>query len=302
MKDVSRKIKTSRSARAQAVLMLRPETVKLLREGELPKGDPIPVARVAAIQAAKNASQIIPYCHPIPLDFVGCSFEIGESSIVVSTEVKAIFKTGVEMEALTSASVAALTLYDMLKPVDETMTITGVRLVEKRGGKSDFAMLSGVKLRASVLVMSDSVASGKKKDTSGRHIEQRMRDVGLDVVEYKVIPDNQQIIEQALIHFADEMKLDLVITTGGTGLSTTDVTPEAMVRVVDKEIPGIVEAARVFGQERTPLAMLSRAKAGVRGSTIIVNLPGSRKAVEESLDAVLPGLLHGFRMMRGEGH
>lgn len=302
MKDVSHKIKTARSARAQAVLTLRQQTVKLLREGQLPKGDPIPVARVAAIQAAKNASQIIPYCHPIPLDFVGCSFEIGESTIVVTTEVKAVFKTGVEMEALAAASVAALTLYDMLKPVDETMTIGDVRLVEKLGGKSDFASPAGEKLRVGVIVMSDSVASGTKKDTSGRHIEERLQELGLDVVEYKVVPDNQKTIEQALVRCADELKLDLVITTGGTGLSATDVTPEAMAVIVEREIPGIVEAARVFGQERTPLAMLSRAKAGVRGSTIIVNLPGSRKAVEESLDAILPGLLHGFRMMRGEGH
>jgi cyclic pyranopterin monophosphate synthase len=302
MKDISRKTKTSRSARAQATLTLQPQTVKLLRDGQLPKGDPIPVARVAAIQAAKNASQIIPYCHPIPLDFVGCSFEIGETSIVVSTEVKAIYKTGVEMEALAAASIAALTLYDMLKPVDETMTIREIHLVDKRGGKSDFAPPAGAELRVAVLVMSDSVASGAKKDTSGKHIEERLRELGLTVVEYNVVPDNQQVIEQTLIRYADELKLDFVITTGGTGLSKTDVTPEAMAQIVDKEIPGIVEAARVFGQERTPLAMLSRAKAGVRGSTIIVNLPGSRKAVEESLDAILPGLLHGFRMMRGEGH
>ncbi len=302
MKDISRKIKTNRSARAQAVLTLRPQTIRLLREGQLPKGDPIPVARVAAIQAAKNANQIIPYCHPIPLDFVDCSFEIRESSIVVSTEVKAIHKTGVEMEALTAAAVAVLTLYDMLKPVDETMIINEVRLMEKRGGKTDFASSQGERLRVGVLVMSDSVASGAKKDTSGQHIEDRLREQGLTVVENQIIPDNQQSIEQALVRFADELKLDLVITTGGTGLSKRDVTPEAMARIIEREIPGIVEAARVFGQERTPLAMLSRAKAGVRGSTIIVNLPGSRKAVEESLDAILPGLLHGFRMMRGEGH
>jgi molybdenum cofactor biosynthesis protein MoaC len=302
MKDVSRKIKTSRSARAQAVLIGRPETVKLLRDGNLPKGDPIPVAKVAAIQAAKNASQIIPYCHPIPLDFVGCSFEVGEADITLTTEVKAIFKTGVEMEALTAAAVGALTLYDMLKPVDDTMSIDHVRLVEKRGGKSDFTSPVGEILRVGVLVMSDSISSGAKQDTSGRHIEARLRELGLDVVEYQVLPDDRTSIEKALTRCADELKLDLVITTGGTGLSKTDVTPEAMARVVEKEIPGIVEAARVFGQERTPLAMLSRAKAGVRGSTIIVNLPGSRTAVEESLDAILPGLLHGFRMMRGEGH
>ncbi len=103
-----------------------------------PRATLSPSPRVAAIQAAKNTSQIIPYCHPLPLDFVDCQFEVGEGTILIRTEVKAIYKTGVEMEALTAASVAALTLYDMLKIVDETMEIRSIKLVSKTGGKSDF--------------------------------------------------------------------------------------------------------------------------------------------------------------------
>ena len=302
MRDISNKTKTARSARAQALLKVSPQTILLVREGKAPKGDPLPVAKVAAIQAAKNTSQIVPFCHPIPIDFVDCRFELSEDTIRITTEVKAIYKTGVEMEALTAASIAALTLYDMLKPVDDTMEIAGVTLIEKRGGKSDFTDIPSVPLRAAVLVMSDSVAANKKKDTSGICIVERLREKRIEVVDYKIIPDDKKVIEETLISYADSLKLNLVITTGGTGLSKKDVTPEAMRAVLEREIPGIVEAARGYGQERTPLAMLSRGRAGVRGSTIIVNLPGSKRAVEESLDAILPGLLHVFQMLRGEGH
>jgi cyclic pyranopterin phosphate synthase len=302
MRDISNKIKTLRTARAQAVVKAHPDTIKLVVEGKAPKGDPLAVARVAAVQAAKNTSQLIPYCHPIPIDFVDVQFELGKDTIGITTEVKAVYKTGVEMEALAAAAVAALTVYDMLKIVDEGMEILGVKLIEKRGGKSDFKDEPGKQLRAAVLVMSDSIAAGKKKDTAGLHIVERLREKKIDVVECKVIPDDQKLIEQNLIAFADTLKLDLVITTGGTGLSKRDVTPEAMKHVIEREIPGIMEATRSYGQERLPLAMLSRGMAGLRGSTVIINLPGSRRAVEESLDAILMGLLHSFSMIRGEGH
>ena len=284
------------------MLKLQAETINLVRDGKAPKGDPLPVAKVAAIQAAKNTSQIIPYCHPIPVDVVECVFELGTDTITVSVEVKAVAKTGVEMEALTGATVAALTLYDMLKPVDTNMEIVGVSLVGKRGGKSDFAEVGTMRIRAAVLVMSDSVAAGTKKDTSGLHIVDRLREKKIEVADYKVVSDDQKAIEAALIHYADSLQLNLVVTTGGTGLGKRDVTPEAMKNIIEKEIPGIAEAARGHGQQRTPLAMLSRGKAGLRGSTVIVNLPGSQRAVGESLDAILPGLIHVFRMLRSEGH
>jgi cyclic pyranopterin monophosphate synthase len=302
MRDISRKITTLRTAVAQSTLRVSPSTITLIRENKIPKGNPLEVAKVAAIQGAKNTSQIIPYCHPLPVDFVGVEFAIGTADIVVTVEVKAIYKTGVEMEALTGASVAALTLYDMMKMLDDEMEILGVKLLSKKGGKSDFAKLGNLKLKAAVLVMSDSVSAGKKEDMSGKIIVERLKDLNIDVADYAIVPDDFKRIEEKLLHYTDSLTLDLVVTTGGTGLGPRDTTPEVVKKIIEREIPGAAEAARVYGQARTPLAMLSRSVAGVRGRTVILSLPGSKNGVTESLDALLPALLHVFKMMKGEGH
>ncbi|MGA9407831.1 MAG: bifunctional molybdenum cofactor biosynthesis protein MoaC/MoaB [Bacteroidota bacterium] len=302
MRDISGKITTLRTAVAQATLRVSSSTIKLIRENKIPKGNPLEVAKVAAIQAAKNTSQIIPYCHPLPVDFVGVEFTLGKTDIVATVEVKAIYKTGVEMEALTGASVAALTLYDMMKMLDDEMEIVGVTLLSKKGGKSDFAKAEKMKLRAAVLVMSDSVSARNKKDTSGKIITERLKELSIEVADYAVIPDDSKKIEAKLLHYTDSLKLDLVITTGGTGLGPRDNTPEAVKKIIEREIPGVSETTRAYGQARTPLAMLSRSVAGVRGKTMIVSLPGSKNAVTESLDALLPALLHVFNMLKGERH
>lgn len=302
MIDISNKIKTLRTAQAEATLKLSQQTIELIHKNKIPKGDPMAVAKVAGVQAAKNTSSIIPYCHPLPIDYVGVDFEFGEGLITVKATVKAIYKTGVEMEALTAASVAALTIYDMTKMLDDTMEIVGVKLLEKTGGKSDFKTKYDKPLRAAVLVLSDSIYAGKKSDLSGKLIVERLKKELVEVVDYKIIPDELEQIVAELIKYSDEMKLDLVMTTGGTGFSPRDCTPEAMLKVIEREVPGIPDAARYYGQERTPYSMLSRAKAGIRGKTLIVNLPGSKKGVADSLDALFPGMLHSFKMMWGGGH
>lgn len=302
MLDVSKKVKTLRTATASASLKLKRETVELLRHNSIPKGDPLTVAKVAAVQAAKNTSNLIPYCHPVHVDFVDCRFNVTDTRIDIETEVKAIDRTGVEMEALCAASVAALTLYDMMKMLDETMEIGDVKLTGKKGGKSDFKDQFKVPLRAAVLVMSDSIASGKKRDLSGQLIVERLRRESVDVVDYKIIPDDTEGIKQELIRYSDEMKVDLVVTTGGTGFSPRDFSPEATREVLERLIPGIPEALRAYGQDRTPYSMLSRGIAGIRGTTLIANLPGSKKGVADSLDALFPAVLHSFKMLRGAGH
>jgi molybdenum cofactor synthesis domain-containing protein len=218
----------------------------------------------------------------------------------VTTEVKAISKTGVEMEALAAVSAAVLTLYDMMKAVDESMEITSMKLVKKTGGKSDFKPATVRGKKAAVLVVSDSVSAGTREDVSGKLIVERLKREGFESVDYALVSDDISAIERKLRDFAKGA--NLVITTGGTGLGPRDQTPEATARVIEREMPGIVEVLRAYGQDRTPFSMLSRGKAGVSGRMIIINLPGSSRAVAESLDALFPWLLHAFAMMEGEGH
>ncbi len=303
MRDISTKQPTLRRARATAVLKAGIRAIALLKKNRLPKRDPLPVAKVAAVQAAKQTSILIPYCHPLPIDFVDCTFIVGTSTIVVNTEVTSTYKTGVEMEALCAVSAAALTLYDMMKAVDPSMEISGLRVIEKTGGKSDFPVSrKGRPRKAAVLVLSDSISKGKNSDVSGKTIQRRLTVAGFRVIERKIICDDSLPIEKALIRYADSLGLDLVITTGGTGLGPRDVTPEATARIISREAPGIGEALRSAGIRMTPFSMLSRGVAGIRGKTLVINLPGSAAAANQALDVLLPVLHHALETMSGADH
>ncbi len=302
MFDVGTKPDSSRTARAQAVLNIDANTAVLIRQGKSPKGDIVEAAKIAATLGAKKTSDLIPYCHPIPLDNIKVQVLIKSQAIEVDVKVKSIWKTGVEMEALSGACIGALTIYDMLKPIDDSLFISSVRLLEKSGGIGQFATKEGNKIRAGVIVVSDSVATKKRTDKSGRLIVDVLKNKSIEVVKYKVVPDDSSTIEELLTKYSDDLRLDLVLTTGGTGLGRRDVTPEATRNVIEREITGIVEGSRAYGQRRTPLSMLSRGVAGVRGKTLIINIPGSATAVSETLDFLFPGLEHAFKMMEGHGH
>jgi molybdenum cofactor biosynthesis protein MoaC len=274
----------------------------LIKEGKSPKGSIVDAARISATMGAKRTWDLLPYCHPIPIDHVKVGVSIKTESIEVDVEVKTTWKTGVEMESLTGASIAALTIYDMLKPVDETLAIESVRLLAKSGGMKDFYERYDKPLKAVVIVISDSVSKGERSDKSGKLAVERLMSSGFQVVDYNVIPDDASQIESSLIVACDELKVDLILTCGGTGLGPRDTTPEATKKVLEKEVTGISEVLRMYGQKRTPLSMLSRGTAGVRDKTVVVNLPGSAKAVSESLDALIPGILHASKMLGGHGH
>lgn len=302
MFDVGAKPDSYRTARAKAVLNIEAKTAVLIRKGNSPKGDIVEAAKIAATSGAKKTSDLIPYCHPIPIDHIKVQVSVKSRSIEVDVEVKSIWKTGVEMEALSGACIGALTIYDMLKPIDDTLFISSVKLVEKSGGIGQFAIKKGNKIRAGVIVVSDSVAAGKRADKSGKFIVRKLKDRSINVVKYQVVPDDSSVIEELLIKYSDDLHLNLILTTGGTGLGLRDVTPEATRNVLEREIKGIAEASRTYGQRRTPLSMLSRGVAGVRGKSLIINIPGSLNAVSESLEFLFPGLEHAFKMMEGHGH
>lgn len=156
-----------------------------------------------------------------------------------------------------------------------------------------------IKITAAILTVSDKTSRGEREDKGGPVIEELLKSIGAEIKEYRIVPDERELISQNLIEFSDRMKADLVVTTGGTGLSARDVTPEATLEVIDRRIPGIEEAMRAESIKITPHGMLSRSVAGLRGQTLIINLPGSPKAVRETLMVVLPAIPHAVEIIRG---
>jgi cyclic pyranopterin phosphate synthase len=302
MIDVSPKFNSLRYAKAEGYLYGNPDALARVADRTVPKGDVLEVARAAGILAAKRCSDMIVFCHPIPLDWVEVNFEVEPEHIRVIAEVRSVWKTGVEVEAITAVTGALLNAYDMLKPLDAELSFGGVKVLKKRGGKSNFSDTFAKPVKVAVLVISDSTHAGKRKDKSGLIIKEFLEDFPVDVSVYEILPDERKLISEKLVALAEDKKMQLVFTTGGTGLGPRDVTPEATLDVLDRTVPGIVEAIRKHGKDRTPFAMLSRGEAGVRGDCVIINLPGSSKGTLESLQALFPGLLHIFPMMRGKGH
>ena len=302
MIDVSPKFNSLRYALAEGFLYGKKATLKKVFDKSVPKGDVTEVARAAGILAAKRCADWITFCHPIPLDWVEVKLEPAKDTIKVSAEVRSVWKTGVEMEAITAVTAALLNAYDMLKPLDDSLSFGDIRVVRKKGGKSDFSDTFKKKIKTAILVMSDSTYAGKRKDKSGRIIEEFLSDKPVKIEFYEVLPDDSEVIAERICSLVDNEKVQLIFTTGGTGLGPRDVTPEATLKVIDRSVPGIVEAIRSHGRDRTPYAMLSRGEAGVRGDSVIINLPGSSKGALESLQALFPGLLHIFPMIQGKGH
>jgi len=302
MNDITHKITTLRSATAEA--LVRPgkmETIEVIKNKTVPKGDVYEFSRAAALLAVKNTAHVIPDCHPLPVESCKVDFSISNTDILIRVEVKAIYRTGVEVEAMYGAAVAALTMYDMLKPIDKNVEIQHIKLLAKKGGKSDYTDIPKRKINAMVVVCSDTISKGNKEDKAGKTIIQRLEQYGITVSEYAIIPDEPKDIARKA-ELASQNDFDLLIYTGGTGLSKRDVTPETILPMLDREVPGIMEAARKYGQERMPYAMVSRGVAGYIENTLILALPGSTRGAEESMDALFPYVLHLFSVADGGRH
>jgi molybdopterin adenylyltransferase len=151
-----------------------------------------------------------------------------------------------------------------------------------------------------ILTISDKGSRGERQDKSGEAIREILSRMDARIVNYDIIPDEKELIAQKLVQWADEDKLDVIVTTGGTGLTPRDVTPEATLAVVDRIVPGFAEAMRAESLKKTPMAMLSRAVVGTRGKALIINLPGSPKAVRECLQVILPALPHAVETIKGQ--
>ena len=302
MINITHKNSTLRKAIASAIVKVsKAETIDAIQNKSVPNGDVLECARVAGLFAVKKTSEMIPDCHPMPIEFTQINFRIEKLELHIEVEVHTIYKTGVEVEAMHGASVVALTVYDMLKPIDKGVEISNIRLVSKKGGKSDFKNELSFELQAAVIVCSDTISKGTKEDKAGKAIIQKLNEINIDDISYSIIPDDKELIASTVLALATN-HFDLIIVTGGTGLSDRDVSPEAIRPLLDREIPGIMEAARNYGQSRTPYAMLSRGIAGMIGDTVVLTLPGSTRGAEESMDAIFPHILHIFAVMQGKPH
>ncbi|MFQ3213087.1 MAG: cyclic pyranopterin phosphate synthase [Marivirga sp.] len=302
MVDITHKNSTLRVATAQATVKVsKQETITAIKNDTVPKGNVFAMSKAAGLLGVKKTPELLPDCHPIPIEYAGITYTINGLDITIDFTVKTIYKTGVEVEAMHGASVVALNMYDMLKPIDKGIEIHHIKLLEKRGGKSDYTKDLENSIRAAVIVCSDTISKGNKEDKAGKAIIAKLEAMGVTIADYQVIPDEKVLIQEKT-HALQASGLDLIIFTGGTGLSPRDVTPEALQPLLERSIPGIEEAIRSYGQSRTPYAMLSRSTAGMIGKTLVLALPGSTKGAAESMDAIFPAALHIFKVAQGGRH
>ena len=318
MVDVSSKKTTSREAEAEGIVRLTPLICSAIRSNSVIKGDVFRIAEIAGIMATKWTKDIIPLCHSIKLDHakITCSLDDDSSCVRVNCVVKASEVTGVEMEALTGVSVSCLTIYDMCKSMDKGIIIEGIRLLRKSGGKSGDYVAENIQIEnndnletrdndneisriisSGILTVSDKGSRGEREDVSGRNLEEILINWGAQVQRKAIVPDEKEIIAAQLIEWADKDKLKLILTTGGTGLSSRDVTPEALLLVGDRLVPGIGECMRIKSMSQTPNGILSRGIAVTRGKSLIIALPGSENGSRSCFEAVEPALRHAIEII-----
>jgi cyclic pyranopterin monophosphate synthase len=301
MIDITHKQYSLRKATASAIVKVsKQETIDAIKNKTAPKGDVFEFSRAAGLLAIKKTSDVIPDCHPLPLEFAAITYNIKGLEILINVEVHTIYKTGVEVEAMHGASVVALVIYDMLKPIDKAIEISNIKLDEKSGGKTDFRVDAG-HIKCAVVVCSDRISRGEKDDRSGKLISDRLKQFNISTGDYLIIPDDIDKIQATLKKYVGE-KYDLLIFTGGTGISARDNTPDAIEPLIERHIPGIMETSRSYGQQRMPFAMLSRGIAGFVQNTLVLTLPGSTQGVNETIDALFPQVLHVFQVRDGMSH
>lgn len=310
MADITRKAPTFRQAITMGRIYVREVGFTAIKNEALPKGDVLKLAEIAGVQGAKNCWQQIPMCHPLLLDHVAIYLELEEEthSICAYAIVSTTAKTGVEMEALAAVNAALLTLYDLTKPVEPALSISDMRLLIKKGGKKGvWVHPDGIpkklqdllptetqrpleNINAAVVTLSDRASKGEYEDRSGKILSEKLEFYGARITDYKILPDD----EAALTAHIKELigKVDVIFTTGGTGLAPRDITPDVIAKLADYEVAGIGELLRSSAAEHVPTTWLSRSNAYVVDDTLIVCLPGSTGAVKDGVETLKNLLPH----------
>lgn len=295
MVDITHKNNTLRIALAEATLNVSHlETMEAIKNKKVPKGDVFEMSRAAGFLGIKNTPLILPDCHPLPIESCKVFYAIDGLSVKIQMEVKTIYKTGVEVEAMHGVSVIALNMYDMLKPIDKGVSINNIRLLKKSGGKSNHKNnFSG---NVKIIVCSDRAYDKKYEDLTGPALSDFFKQANLPC-STEVVPDNVEIITSKL-----KSESSIILFAGGTGYGERDYTFSALEPHLDYRILGAEEKIRQFGNDRTPYAMLSKSLVGVKGNQLIIAIPGSPKGALESVQAIFPGILHIFDIIDGKNH
>jgi molybdenum cofactor biosynthesis protein MoaC len=293
MRNVGDKPDSLRRARAAAKLYLPPECVAICRAGRTDKGDLFATARIAGILAAKRTDEILPLCHPLPIQAAELHFRIEDDHVHAEAEVQTLGPTGVEMEALTAVSIALLCLYDMLKPHTEQtrMRLGDCQLLAKTGGKSDHRRRLANAVPATLLALPGSRA--------GPSMQEALVAAGFAPVQLRHLDAGESALDAALQQALAARGPGLVITLGGVDPKGRAVA--CLRRHLDTELPGLMEAARAHAQRRLPQAMFSQGLAGLAGDGIALTLSGEPDEALRAWTALLPGLVHHFGLIGGPG-
>jgi len=299
MVDVTDKFKTVRMAKSEGIIYMSPETISAIKGDTIPKGNVLTTAKISGIQSAKRTADLIPMCHQLNLTFVDIQFKVETNYILIKSTIKTMEATGVEMEALTAVSVAALTIFDMCKAIDKTMSIGEINLVEKVGGKSSH--VAEYRPQVGIITISDSVSMKKSKDRSGPILINGFTNSGCPVRFKKVLPDGSDKLTSTILNWIKK-GAELIITTGGTGIGPRDLTVHTIEELLDSKLPGIEQALHDYGYKKEQTSILSRLTAGVIKNTIVISLPGSTYAVKDAINVLIPTIFHSFHIIKGEKH
>ncbi len=298
MINISHKRNSLRYAKASGKLTSTPDVITKVKNREIPKGDLLEIARSAGIQAGKRTSEWIVFCHSMPIDWIEISYEIQNDAIIFIAEVEAVWKTGVEMEAVTAVMAAMLNAYDMLKPMDAQITMGEIKLLEKRGGKSDMRDSFDPPIRTALVSVDTAKKEGHRVDRSSNVIRKFLENESVEIVTEQQLNEEEETVKNYLLNLTDNKTAELIFLCGSTGPASKDVVPKVIREISDREVPGISHAMHQYGLVRTPYAMISDQVAGIRNGVLMVALPGSKKGASECMDALFPGLLHIFKTLR----
>ena len=289
MVDITEKDRSLRYAKAQATVKVsKEETIRAIVDKTVPKGDVLEFARVAGLFAVKKTAELIPDCHPIPVEYTHITYQVEAMHIHIFVEVKTIYRTGVEVEAMHGASVVALTMYDMLKPIDKGIEIQNIRLLEKTGGKSDTKTSPKI-FKACLLIYSDGVASGRKANKITEPLKGILLKHQIEITQVTIMEEKMQYLEEFLHNIAT-LPFELVLVAGGTGITPKDLVPTTLQKYFEVSANSLMAAARSYGLERDFKAMLSEGVAGLIGKRLVVNIPGSEQGALDTMRPIAKGI------------